>query len=45
MKQLDQAFRLAKGQRSQQHAVDDGEDRRIGADAERQRQDYDKGEG
>ena len=38
VEQLDEAARLPVGQRPQQHAVDDGEDRRIRADAERQRQ-------
>ena len=36
-----QPIRLRIGQRPQQHAVDDAEHRRVGADAERERQDRD----
>ena len=36
---LEQLLRVRKWQRSQQHAVDDGEDRGVRADAERERDD------
>ena len=39
-----QPVRLRVSQRPEDHAVDDGEDRRVGPDAERQRQDGDEGE-
>ena len=40
----DEAIGLRIGQRTQQHAVDDREDGRVGADAERERRDRDDGE-
>ena len=43
MKQLDQPAGLAKRQRPQQHAIDDGKNGGVGADAERERQDGDEG--
>ncbi len=39
-----QPLRLGVAQRSEDHAVDDGEDRGVGADAQRERQDRDQGE-
>ena len=38
MMQDDELVAVAIGQRPQQHAVDDAEDRGVGADAERHRQ-------
>ena len=40
--QVDQPIAVTVGQRLEQHAADDAEDRRVGADAERQR-DHDHG--
>ena len=42
--QVDEPVAVAVGQRLEQHAADDAEDRRVGADAERQREDDDGGE-
>ena len=36
LRDQDQPAGFGKGQRAQQHAVDDAEDRGVGADAERQ---------
>ena len=37
--QLDEPFAVLVGQRPQQHAIDDAENRRVGADPERHRDD------
>ena len=42
--QDDERVAVRVGQRLEQHAVDDAEDRRVGADAERHRHDDDEGE-
>src|SRR5579864_805499 len=42
--ELDDAVRLGVRQRPQQDRVDDGEDRRVSADAQRERQDRHRGE-
>ena len=41
----DDPIGIGVGQRTEQHAVDDAEDRRCGADAETERQDRNNGEG
>jgi hypothetical protein len=40
----DEPRRIGEGERPQQHSVDDTEDRAVGADAERERADRDRGE-
>jgi hypothetical protein len=42
--QYDDAVRIAEGQPLEQHRVDDGEDRRVRAEAERQREHRNGGE-
>ena len=42
--ELDQLARVLDRQQAQQHLVDQGEDRRVGRDAERERQDGGGGE-
>ena len=44
LKQPDDPIGIRVGKRPQQHAVDDAEDRRGGADAEAEREDGDEGE-